>query len=234
MTDPPYGVEYDPAWREEAGLGRQRQTGKVCNDDRIDWSEAYQLFDGDVAYVWHAGIFAGEVARSLAASGFGIRAQIVWAKQHFAMSRGLYHWQHEPCWYAVRAGCSANWRGGRKESTLWEVANLNPFGGGSAEDTSEDAVTGHGTQKPVELMRWPILNHTEKGAIVYDPFLGSGSTLIAANSVGRICCGIEISPRYVDTAVERWQMTTGKQAVLEAGGKTFDEVRAARDAGRGT
>ena len=118
VTDPSYGVDYDPAWREEAGLGKQRQTGKVLNDDRIDWWAAYQLFGGNVAYVWHAGISAGDVASSLALSGFAIRAQIIWAKQHFAMSRGHYHWQHEPCWYAVRTGCPGNWRGGRKESTL--------------------------------------------------------------------------------------------------------------------
>jgi DNA modification methylase len=83
-------------------------------------------------------------------------------------------------------------------------------------------------------MRRPILNHTEKGAVVYDPFLGSGSTLIAADSVDRICYGVEISPQYVDTAVGRWQHASGKQAVLEADGKTFDEVRIARGAGRDT
>jgi DNA modification methylase len=134
----------------------------------------------------------------------------------------------------VRTGQSANWRGGRKESTLWEVSNLNPFGVGPAGDTTEDAVTGHGTQKPVELMRRPILNHTEKGAVVYDPFLGSGSTLIAADSVDRICYGIEISPCYVDTVVQRWQNSTGKRAVLETDGRSFDEVRMARDAARST
>jgi DNA modification methylase len=234
VTDPPYGVNYDPVWREEAGLGKQRQTGKVSNDDRIDWSQAYLLFGGNVAYVWHAGIYAGEVESSLVASGFEICAQIVWAKQHFAMSRGNYHWQHEPCWYVVRTGCSANWRGGRKESTLWEVSNLNPFRAGSAGETTEDALTGHGTQKPVELMRRPILNHTEKRGIVYDPFLGSGSTLIGADSVDRICYGIEISPHYIDTVIERWQIATGKKAVLEANGISFDEIRAARDANRNT
>lgn len=228
VTDPPYGVEYDPAWREEAGLGTQRQTGKVVNDDRVDWAAAYKLFGGNVAYVWHAGIYAGEVAGSLAASGFQIRAQIVWAKQHFAMSRGHYHWQHEPCWYAVREGRPASWRGGRKESTVWNLANLNPFGAAAAGDADENAATGHGTQKPVELMRRPILNHTEKGAVIYDPFLGSGSTLMAADSVGRICFGIEISPLYVDAVIERWQRATGKQAVLETGGGTFDEVRVER------
>jgi DNA modification methylase len=224
VTDPPYGVDYDPMWREQAGLGKQRQTGVVTNDDRVDWSEAYALFPGDVAYVWHAGIHAPEVASSLRTASFEIRSQIIWAKQHFAMSRGHYHWQHEPCWYAVRKGRSGNWRGDRKESTLWEVSNLNPFGA----DQKEDSITGHGTQKPVELMRRPILNHTEEGELVYDPFLGSGSTLVAAEQVNRICYGIEISPCYVDVIVARWQNLTGKEAVLEGESRTFEQVRAER------
>lgn len=91
VTDPPYGVEYDPQWRERAGLSRQRQVGLVANDDRADWSAAYRLFPGDVAYVWHAGVYAAEVALGLASADFQIRAQIVWTKQHFALSRGHYH-----------------------------------------------------------------------------------------------------------------------------------------------
>jgi DNA modification methylase len=172
VTDPPYGVEYDPRWRERAGLGRQRQVGAVVNDGRADWSAAYQLFPGDVAYVWHAGVHAVEVAQSLATAEFQIRAQIIWAKQHFALSRGNYHWQHEPCWYGVRQGRNANWRGDRTQSTLWQIANLNSFGG-----NRDETATGHGTQKPVELMRRPILNHSEPGDAVYDAFLGSGSTV---------------------------------------------------------
>jgi DNA modification methylase len=158
VTDPPYGVEYDPRWRERAGLGRQRQVGVVANDDQADWRAAYRLFPGDVAYVWHAGVYAVEVALSLAAAEFEIRSQIVWAKQHFALSRGHYHWQHEPCWYSVRKGRKSNWRGDRTQSTVWPVANLNSFGG-----NRDELATGHGTQKPVELMRRPILNHSERG-----------------------------------------------------------------------
>jgi DNA modification methylase len=220
VTDPPYGVNYDPQWREQAGLGAQRQRGLVQNDDRADWAEAYQLFPGDIAYVWHAGLFAGSVAASLERCGFEIRSQIIWAKQHFALSRGHYHWQHEPCWYAVRKGAKGRWSGDRKQSTLWEVSNLNPFGG-----ESTDTITGHGTQKPVELMRRPILNHTEPGELVYDPFLGSGTSLIAAEETGRICYGLEIDPTYVDAIVERWERLTGRQAVREADGRTFAALR---------
>jgi DNA modification methylase len=222
VTDPPYGVEYDPAWRQRAGLGRARQSGAVANDHQVDWAEAYRLFPGDVAYVWHAGVHAAEVARGLEDSGFCIRSQIIWAKQHFALSRGDYHWQHEPCWYAVRDGKPSRWCGDRSQSTLWQVANLNPIGGSGEE------ATGHGTQKPLELMRRPILNNSARGDIVYDPFLGSGTTLIAAEETDRICYGFDIDPRYVDVIVRRWQQVTGKQAALETDGRSFDQVAAER------
>jgi DNA modification methylase len=222
VTDPPYGVDYNPNWRKQAGLGRQRQTGTVANDQQVDWSAAYGLFPGDVAYVWHAGVHAAEVAANLESAGFGIRSQIIWAKQHFALSRGNYHWQHEPCWYAVREGKSANWCGDRTQSTLWQVANLNPFGG------SEEEATGHGTQKPVELMRRPILNNSVRGDVIYDPFLGSGTTLIAAHSTERICFGLDIDPRYIDVTVQRWQKLTGQVAILAADGRTFDQIAAER------
>ena len=74
----------------------------MANDDRADWGDAFALFPGAVAYVWHAGVMAGVVAGALEGADFTIRSQIIWAKQHFAMSRGHYHWAHEPAWYAVR------------------------------------------------------------------------------------------------------------------------------------
>ena len=102
VTDPPYGVSYDPAWRNRAGLSATKRTGKVLNDDRADWREAWALFPGEVAYVWHGALHATTVAESLEACGFAIRSQIIWAKERLVLSRGDYHWQHEPCWYAVR------------------------------------------------------------------------------------------------------------------------------------
>ena len=102
VTDPPYGVAYDPAWRNRAGLSATRRTGRVENDDRADWREAWALFPGEVAYVWHGALHAAAVAESLEACGFAIRAQIVWAKDRLVLGRGHYHWQHEPCWYAVQ------------------------------------------------------------------------------------------------------------------------------------
>jgi DNA modification methylase len=114
------------------------------------------------------------------------------------LSRGDYHWQHEPC-----AG-KAHWAGDRKQTTLWQIPSRD-----------QDADTVHGTQKPVECMRRPILNNSSPGQAVYEPFMGSGTTLIAAETTGRVCLGIELNPAYVDVAVERWQRFTGKSAVLE-------------------
>jgi DNA modification methylase len=218
-TDPPYGVEYDPSWRNQAGAAKTKRTGKVLNDDRADWREAWALFPGDVAYVWHGALHAATVAESLEVAGFTIRSQIIWAKDRLVLSRGDYHWQHEPAWYAVRKSGKGHWAGDRKQTTLWQIANKD-----------QDEKTVHGTQKPVECMRRPMLNNSSPGQAVYEPFMGSGTTLIAAETTGRVCYGIELNPAYVDVAVSRWQNFTGKQAVLEASDITLDALKAERAA----
>ena len=217
VTDPPYGVHYDPTWRNKAGAAVTNRTGKVLNDDRADWREAWALFPGDVAYVWHGALHAAVVAESLEAAGFNIRSQIIWAKDRLVLSRGDYHWQHEPCWYAVRKTGKGHWAGDRKQTTLWQIAHRD-----------QDAETVHGTQKPVECMRRPILNNSSPGQAVYDPFMGSGTTLIAAETTGRICHGIELNPAYVDVAVDRWQQFTGEAAVLHGEDRAFDDLRRTR------
>ena len=93
---------------------------------------------------------------------------------------------------------------------------------------SEEDKFDHPTQKPLELMRRPIVNHTKRGELVYDPFLGSGTTLMAAELSGRVCCGLELDPKYVDVIIERWQKLTGKQAKLDGEGGTFHEVQLGR------
>ena len=131
------------------------------------------------------------------------------------LGRGHYHWQHEPCWYAVRG--QGHWSGDRKQTTLWQI------GAGG-----QDAETTHSTQKPVECMRRPIVNNSSPGQAVYEPFSGSGTTIIAAEITGRACHAIELSPAYVDVAVTRWQDFTGRAATLEPTGATFAEVTKAR------
>ncbi|WP_223428979.1 site-specific DNA-methyltransferase [Tateyamaria pelophila] len=216
-TDPPYGVDYDPAWRNAAGAAKTKRTGKVLNDDRADWREAWALFPGDVAYVWHGALHAREVIESLEVCGFTLRSQIIWAKERLVLSRGDYHWQHEPCAYAVKKSGKGHWAGDRKQTTLWQIPNKD-----------QDVKTVHGTQKPVECMRRPIENNSSPGQAVYEPFMGSGTTLIAAEMSGRVCLGIELNPAYVDVAVQRWQEFTGETAVLEGSGKAFDDLRAQR------
>lgn len=241
-TDPPYGVEYDPMWRTRATGQKVRAKGLVENDHRFDWREAWMLYPGPVAYVWHAGRFSSGVQQSLEAADFEIRSQIIWVKDRFALSRGHYHWRHEPCWYAVRKGSSAGWHGGRKKDTVWRIANVGEplaklilahINREGAEQTVweipmtvDDGSTGHGTQKPVECMRRPIENNSRPGDVIYEPFSGSGTTLIAAEMMSRSCCAIELSPAYVDVAVRRWQNFTGKVAHRERDGVPFDEASA--------
>lgn len=241
VTDPPYGVEYDPSWRTAAGVGGSgTAVGAVLNDDRADWSEAWKLFPGNVAYVWHGGLHSATVAQSLLTCGFDLRAQIIWIKTRAALSRGAYHWQHEPAWYAdkfkddadrlaadgwrfgedhetaefaVRQKATANWRGGRKQSTVWAIDHVKND-------------TGHGTQKPVECMKRPMDNNSRPGDAVYDPFLGSSTSIIAAEMCGRHCFGLELSPAYAQIGIERWEFFSGKKALLN--GKTLEEVTLAR------
>jgi DNA modification methylase len=201
VTDPPYGVEYDAKWRSDACKdGGKRVKGKVQNDDKVNWTLAWYLFPGFVAYVWHASKHVAEAEKSLTDLNYEIKSQIIWVKQQFALSGSDYHWKHEPCWYAVKKGCNHNWKGDRKQTTVWEIANLNCFG----KSQDEDERTSHSTQKPLECMARPMRNNSEEGDYVYDPFLGSGTTLIAAESLKRKCIGIELSPAYCDIIVKRW------------------------------
>lgn len=209
VTDPPYGVEYDPSWRNGLDAAKNRRTGVVENDGRADWREAWALFPGAIAYVWHGGLHAAVVAESLIACGFSLRAQIVWAKQKMVFGRGDYHWQHEPCWYAVKG--TGSWCGDRKQTTIWTIDNLNL----ASHQKKENERTNHSTQKPVECMKRPIENNSSPGQAVYEPFSGSGTTIIASEMIGRCCYAMELNPAYVDVAVKRWEDFTGKKAVLE-------------------
>ena len=223
VTDPPYGVDYDPAWRNRAAaegtIGQKHATraiGEIVNDDRADWREAWALFPGDVAYVWHAGTKAAIVQEGLEACGLPVRTQIIWGKNNFAIGRGHYHVQHEPSWYTVRNGATGHWAGDRSQTTLWRI------------DKPLKSETGHSVQKPIECMRRPIENNSSPGQAVYEPFSGSGTTIIAGEMTARVVHAIEIAPAYVDVAVKRWQNFTGQQATLDGAGRSFDQIAAER------
>jgi DNA modification methylase len=251
VTDPPYGIELDSEWRDRAGLNtapghkrtpatkaaakanpqypaeasymKHRTEGHtettISGDTRADWSEAFELVPSlQIAYVWHASVFTREVLNGLLRIGFEHHQQIIWDKTRTVLTRTLYWFQHEPCWFVRKK--NAAWYGKAGEnSTIWASPSPKFIMGGSDEDKFD-----HPTQKPVDLMRRPILNHTKRGELVYEPFLGSGTTLAAAELTERVCCGIELDPKYVDVVIQRWQTLSGKQARLEGDGRTFEEI----------
>jgi DNA modification methylase len=189
VTDPPYGVVYNADWRNHTGMARaDRAIGKVSNDDNADWSEAWSLSPSAVAYIWHAGIKSSIVQNSLEQTGYQVRSQIIWNKNNIVISRGAYHVKHEPCFYAVKKGSAGNWAGDRKQNTVWDI------------DKPQKSETGHSTQKPVECMARPIKNHDGD---VYDPFLGSGTTMVASHQLNRKCYGMEIDPKYCQVIIDR-------------------------------
>jgi DNA modification methylase len=233
VTDPPYGIQLDSEWRDRAGLNgcgpaeasymKHRTEGHtettISGDTRADWSEAFELVPTlQIAYVWHASIFTREVLNGLLRIGFLYPQQIIWNKGRTVLTRTHYWYQHEPCWYVRKK--NAPWFGKAGEnSTIWDSPSPKFIMGGSGEEKYD-----HPTQKPVDLMRRPILNHTKRGELVYEPFLGSGTTLAAAELTERVCYGLELDPKYVDVVISRWQTLAGKHATLDGDGRTFEEI----------
>ncbi len=243
-TDPPYGVSLDGSWRDGVynalgpaektymridgqpdaddatrasggahGRTRGHRNTTLSGDTRVDWSEAFALVPSlAVGYVWHAGVHAAEVAEGLVRIGFEIVAQVIWDKGLFAMGRSWYHWSHEPCWVVRKAGAKVPFRGSRDQATIWRVPSPKMIMGGSTEPKQD-----HPTQKPLVLFETPIRNHLKAGEALYDPFLGSGTALIAAERTGTRCYGLEIDPLYVEVILRRWERFSGKKAVLVDG-----------------
>jgi DNA modification methylase len=239
VTDPPYGIELDSEWRDRAGLNghgaaepsfmKKRTEGhnetSISGDTRADWSEAFELLPSlQIAYVWHASKFTREVLDGLLRIGFVHHQQIILDKGRTVLTRTHYWFQHEPCWYVRKK--NAPWFGKAGEnSTIWASASPKFIMGSSDEDKFD-----HPTQKPVDLMRRPILNHIKRGELVYDPFLGSGTTLAAAELTERVCYGLELDPKFVDVIVQRWQTLSGKHATLDGDGRRFEEIAQERRA----
>ena len=199
VTDPPYGVNYD------GGQANDKKREKLSGDDTTEvfnagLSAALAAVPSGAWYIWHADRYAEPVYAAIRNCGFGVRALIVWnkLKAHYGAPSAHYCQKHEPCLYAVKD--SAGFCGPSNEVTVWDIEQPH---------RNEH----HPTQKPVICMARAIRNHEADS--VYDPFLGSGTTLIAADQLGRRCYGMEISPQYCDVIVKRWETLTGKKAVLE-------------------
>ena len=202
----------DQGWRDRVGINRlgKAQSDHLRGDDEgFDWADAFRMSKADVAYVWHGCLYGDKVQAQLQRAGFDVRQQIVWVKPQAPLGRAAYHWRHETCWYAVAKGKSAHWIGGRSQTTVWEAPSPKHIMSGS-----KDGKFDHPTQKPLLLSEIPIKNHLGLGGILYDPFGGSGSSLVACEKLGRRCLMMEIEPYYCDIIIERWEKYTGKVAEL--------------------
>ena len=199
VTDPPYNVDVEET------------AGKILNDNMSD-GDFYQFLlsmftqvenhmeDDASIYVFHADTEGLNFRKAFKDAGFYLSGCCIWKKNSLVLGRSPYQWQHEPCLYGWKKKGKHQWFSDRKQTTIWEY---------DRPKSSKD----HPTMKPIQLMAYPIQNSSMRGTIVLDPFLGSGSTLIAADQTGRVCYGIELDEKFVDVIVKRYIEVTGDTEV---------------------
>ena len=206
LTDPPYNVDVEET------------AGKIMNDNMGDQEfynfllSAYRCMHANLAddgsiYVWHADTEGINFRTAFKDAGFYLSGCCIWVKNSLVLGRSPYQWRHEPCLFGWKQKGKHQWYGDRKQTTVWEYDKPR---------SSKD----HPTMKPVQLMSYPIKNSTMTNGIVLDPFLGSGSTLIACCETDRVCRGIELDPKFVDCIVKRY---------IEWAGGRYDDVFVIRD-----
>lgn len=199
VTDPPYNVDVEET------------AGKILNDNMSD-RDFYQFLlsmftqvenhmeDDASIYVFRADTEGLNFRKAFKEAGFYLSGCCIWKKNSLVLGRSPYQWQHEPCLYGWKKKGKHQWFSDRKQTTIWEY---------DRPKSSKD----HPTMKPIQLMAYPIQNSSMRGTIVLDPFLGSGSTLIAADQTGRVCYGIELDEKFVDVIVKRYIEVTGDTEV---------------------
>jgi site-specific DNA-methyltransferase (adenine-specific) len=222
-TDPPYGVSVAGGTHDPRDTKNYRSGGKIQNDGltgeklaefleaAFSNAQAY-LSAGAAWYVWYADTETAAFLKATCALG-GMRHILVWVKPNFVFGRCDYHYRHEPVMYGWTPGAGHRWYGDRTQDSVWEAK--------VGLDLEKKL---HPTSKPVSIASRPIQNHTKQGDVVADMFLGSGTTLIAAEQLGRKCYGMEISSQYVDVICNRWAKLTNESPVLDETGETFDQV----------
>jgi DNA modification methylase len=209
LTDPPYNVNVEES------------AGSIKNDNMPDEDFYKFLFAAFVnmeqsmasdasIYVFHADSKGLIFRRAFEDAGFYLSGCCIWKKNTLVLGRSPYQWQHEPCLFGWKKGGKHQWYSDRKQTTIWEYDRPR---------ASKD----HPTMKPIALMAYPIQNSTMSNCIVLDPFLGSGSTLLACEQTGRICYGIELDEKFVDVIVKRYIAHTGSSADVSVlrNGKTY-------------
>ena len=195
LTDPPYNVNVEET------------AGKIQNDNMPDEDFYKFLFAAFVnmeqnmenyasIFVFHADSKGLIFRQAFHDAGFYLSGCCIWKKNALVLGRSPYQWQHEPCLFGWKVGGKHQWYSDRKQTTIWEY---------DRPKSSKD----HPTMKPVALMAYPIQNSCMSNCIVLDPFLGSGSTLIACEETGRICYGVELDEKFCDVIVKRYLEKTG-------------------------
>jgi DNA modification methylase len=222
VCDVPYNVDYTGHTEQRLKMQGDHMSAEEFSRflQRAFESCRRAVKPGASLYICHSSSWQREFQNALEAAGFEVRCQIIWAKNTFAWGFGRYKFQHEPIFYCHVAGQSDAWYGDKSQSTLWQ-------------ENKPVANRLHPTMKPVELIERALTNSSKAGDIVLDLFGGSGSTLIACERNKRYARLVEIDPKYVDVIVRRWQEYTGKAAVLDGDGRTFEEVARARVAKAG-
>lgn len=212
FTDPPYNVDYTGGTTEKLKIQNDAMTVEQFRQFLKDTFVSYRMATktGASLYVCHPSLYQREFQEAIEHAGFNVRCQIIWAKNTFAWGFGRYKFQHEPIFYCHVKGESDAWYGDKSQSTLWQ-------------EKKPAANRLHPTMKPVELIERALVNSSKKDDIVLDLFGGSGSTLIAAERMGRKARLLELDPKYADVIVKRWQDFTGKKAIHEETGKEFGQ-----------
>jgi DNA modification methylase len=239
LTDPPYNVRIDG---HVSGLGKAQHSEFAMASGEMSEAE-FTLFlstflglakahscDGAILFVFMDWRHLFELTVAGRDNGLELKNLIVWAKDNAGMG-SFYRSKHELC-FVFKNGEARHintfelGQHGRYRTNVWEYAGVNTFRAGRADDLAM-----HPTVKPTAMMADAIRDVTKRGALVLDPFAGSGTTLIAAEKTGRLACAIEYDPHYCDVTVRRWQAYTGKTATLEGGTLTFEDIEAERSSG---
>ncbi len=227
-TDPPYLVDYrggsHPASRSNKGDPNRDKHWDDYHDPESSVEFYFKFLSAGLAhlashsavYQWHAHRRQALVEEAWIKAGLLVHQQIIWCKARGVLTHSFYLWRHEPCFVGWVEGKMPKRKPPSNVSTIWNV------------DQRFESFGVHPTQKPVELFIRPIEYHTEPGDIVYEPFSGSGTQIIAAERTGRICYAIEQEPAYVDVAVRRWEAFTGDTASLQNDANQFEKQGVAK------
>jgi DNA modification methylase len=225
-TDPPYLVDYDGSNHPTRNKDWSQSYGVTWDDS----GQGAELYDGFIAaavaeaiaedaawYCWHASRRQAMMEACWEKAGAFVHQQIIWVKDRGVLTRSHYLWKHEPCFM-----------GWRRPNRPPKVADETLASTWALPSFAKDDRPDHPTPKPLDAFGIPMRQHVARGGLCYEPFSGSGSQIMAGEANGRRVFAMEISPAYVDVAVERWQAETGRDAMLDGDGRSFAAVKAER------